>query len=275
MNHWRRIFESMISSKEVLAGELLAVESRQAPDILGVDRQIVDFKKELEMRGIQFSQGNAADVVLLLSELPRKEPIVSILKSEPALNMLGILLPGAELGATSPAALEILRQKAVTLEHEVNAIISSEPFERQGKRFRLIVPRTQAQASRAVRDASRILYEQRGQGEGRQPVSAIQDRLVYVFPRQMHLDPYAEYVKSGAWVEHALNPSDEALLGKQFLLLKGAADISQETFAGLNSVFLPRGDQQYFFDDQRIPSEILMALKAHEAEIVRHLATAA
>ncbi len=275
IHHWRRVFESMTSSKEALAGELLAVESLQAPDILGADRQIVDLKKELEGKGIQFSQGNATDVVLLLSELPQKEPIVSILKSELALNVLGILLPGAELGATSPAALEIIRQKAVTLEREVNAIVSSEPLEGQGKRFRLIVPQTQAQASRAVRDASRILYEQRGQGEGRQSVSIVQDRLVYVFPRQMHLEPYAEYVRAGASVEHVLNSSDEALLGKQFLLLKGATDISQETFAGLNSVFLPRGDQQYFFDDQRIPSEILMALKTHEAEIERHLATAA
>ena len=95
----------------------------------------------------------------------------------------------------------------------------------------------------------------------------MRNRLVYVYASGLDSELVETVRSNGTALEHALGASTGNLFAKQYVLLKGAAELSQKTALSVGQAFVSRGQGRYFFDDSRVSSEIFAALKLAEAEM--------
>jgi hypothetical protein len=270
-----RVFEQLRSalttSKKAFAAQRLAIETLDAWHDYSAGQRMDVLKQELKNLGILFQESKAAEVALLLNEEPDLEVLISILKLEPALNLLVIWLPEADSSQIPQAELDKKITTANELEKRVNDFFRSEDGL---KRLRVIVPLSQQKGIQAVQDAARTLFEQRDPKAARS-VRMVQDRLVYVYPGDLkNLSKYRDAFEGAKSVGHSLSRGDKNIKAKSFVLLKTAAEISQETLSILMRGFL-EGEGHYDFNDRLISTDLLASIMAAESEIEEYLARSA
>jgi len=260
----RNLWSSILQDKEAFASQWSAVSALETGDLSGLEERIFRLREELKALQLEFQPNVPADVAMVLSEKPEANLFVSILKSEPAMSLVAIWNPEKEP--------ETARVEARVTEEEVNRFVGGEPA-----RFKILVPQNEREAERMIRDASRVLYKMRGKTSGVSSVASIQSRLVYIYPSVAaeQVEKAVEWVPDATLVRHSVAREGANAFGKKFVLLKGAAEISQDISSQLMRLFQEEKKSRYFFDDSRVSSEWLALLASLEADLQNLIAQSA
>lgn len=266
-------FRAMTHDPALFAAEVLRVESLSAFEAQAFEEALDRGQKKLRTLGLQFDQKTAADLVFILDRKPDINLLVSLLKSEPALNLLVVRLPEEGFEGTNSRLLRKTADEAGRLEGRVHQLVSSDT---KGGRFEIVVPANERKALRLLQEAAVTLFNLRPPGKSAPSVKTLQDRMVYIYPRGLrNLTRYKDSFLPGTQsVEHRLASKDQNLYGKEYLLLKGAAEISQDTLSALMKALF-HGDRHYSFDDSKASTEILLALAQMKTEFERKVAASA
>lgn len=199
--------------------------------------------QNLEKDGVVFYPQKNADVVMAVENLQDRDSLLSVLQSEAGLNLVTVWSGGD-------------KNKAEIFENAINQMLGVTGAQ---KRFRLLVSEP-AQLNRSLNQAAQILTQLRGKGTA----STVRDRIIYVLPKNLS----ASYEPaSGKVLLHELNENDGQRFGKEFLLLKTAAEISQDALTALFQKFLQGAGSRFFFNDGAIPPGMLTHFLEAEHQI--------
>ncbi|MFA6600209.1 MAG: hypothetical protein WCU74_04225, partial [Candidatus Omnitrophota bacterium] len=208
----------------------------------------------LERDGLRLHDQGGSDVVEVTDSLPDENHLISILRSERAMNFVVIL----KEGVGNPSAVS-------AIEDNVNRALGAQG---ERKRFRLVPAGESFSLMKALNKARQFLTELHGKGE----TALWSDRVVYVLPES--LEDRRPFVLKRT-IRHSIPSADPARLGKEWLLLKSASEISQDSISPALKAFLQGKDNHLTFNDQAIPSAWLAHFAQAEAEIAALFAAAA
>lgn len=215
-------------------------------------------EENLRQQGLIAEVHPNADAVRIFKELPDTDALIAVMRRQTNFNLLGIWVGGSQVSADS-------------MERQVNKALGSG----DKPRFKLITADSENRLKQAISKAPSIM----AQLKNRRDQTAIAKRITFIYEDgSVNESLFAEF-KS---LRHSLRSKDQNRFGKEYFLYQSAGEISEETLSRLPAFLTGEGAedaqsryQRYFFNDQKIPSEMIGALLVMRNLIAKQFAAAA
>jgi hypothetical protein len=243
-----------IAVEPAYAAEIYTTTIPQLDDsaILTADDRL---HSSLQAEGLRLHDEASSDVVHVVTGTLNEQNIVSILRSEQAMNLSVIWRIGQEMVSADHQEIE----------DRINRAIGTTGAK---KRFRLIVSLASSSLAKALNETSQFLTELHGKGTS----SGWADRVVYVLPDEVKAQRTLALKKV---IRHGIDPADPNALGKEWFLLKRAEEESIGSPSPELEAFISGKGNDLRFDDKAIPSSWLAHFVQRDAEIAAVFAKAA